>query len=371
MSISSPDAKTLWIALAHLPSWGPSSWHRALSFFNNDITRVWHASADDLVKCGIRPTTAQTIVIERSQLDITKMLAKLESTGVKCVTLGEEDYPPLLAEIYQPPAVLFYRGNLRTTHNLCLAVVGTRSYTPYGQRVVEDLIGQLTNSNLTIVSGLALGIDALAHYACVRHNINTVAVLGAGVEESGIYPSSNRLLAKKIIEQGGCLLAEYPPGTEPTRFSFPLRNRIIAGLARGTLVIEAADSSGSLITAKCALDYNREVFAVPGSIYNSQSIGTNQLIKQGAHPVVSVNDLVENLNLSIIAHEARIDLDQYTAEEQNLIRLLSPDEPYYIDKLAHLCKIKVNALSGTLAVLEMQGIIKDVGGKHYIRTIKF
>jgi DNA processing protein len=213
---------------------------------------------------------------------------------------------------------------------------------------------------------LAIGIDALAHEACLKNNGLTVGVLGSGVDWPSIYPSANRYLAKRIIESGGCLLCEYPLGTMPTKYTFPMRNRIIAGLTLGTLVIEAAESSGALITAKCALEYNREVFAVPGSIYNCSSAGCNNLIKQGAKLVLSATDVLEELKLAQLPEIHELSRPKPASIEEEIILKNLSREPLHIDKLAKSCNIKINVLSGILMLMEMKGLIKNIGGQNYV-----
>lgn len=211
---------------------------------------------------------------------------------IKTITISDSDYPALLKQIHQPPHLLYYLGDIKNLTN-CLAVVGSREHSEYGQQVTKRLIsGLLNQSKITIVSGLAKGIDSLAHWAALENGGRTVAVLGSGFNH--LYPRENYGLVQRIIQQGGCLISEYPPDTEPAKHYFPARNRIISGLCWGTLIIEAAASSGSLITGRYALEQNREVFAVPGNIYSPTSMGANNLIKLGAKPVLSVDDILEN-----------------------------------------------------------------------------
>jgi DNA processing protein len=211
---------------------------------------------------------------------------------VKTVSLNDADYPRWLRQIHQPPQVLYYLGEITNLDN-CLAVVGSRQHSEYGRQTTKRLLGGLLNqTEIVIVSGLALGIDSLAHWAALENNGRTVAVLGSGFNH--IYPQENHQLAKRIVEQGGCLISEYAPDISPAKHHFVARNRIISGICWGTLIIEAAIRSGSLITGRYALEQNREVFAIPGNIYSPTSGGTNNLIKLGAKPVLSVDDILEN-----------------------------------------------------------------------------
>ena len=228
------------------------------------------------------------------------MLERLNKENITTISINDPAYPALLKEINDPPFVLFIRGKLPNTNSPTLGVVGTRKLTPYGKSACQEIVGPLVNQGIVIVSGLALGIDGVAHQVAVDNNSPTIAVLGGGVDKKTVSPPSHRDLAEKIITTGGAVISEYPPGFTPTVYSFPARNRIIAGLSLGTLVIEAAEKSGALITAKCALDYNRDVFAVPHTITSPTGIGPNNLIKMGAKVVTKASDIIESLSLTTL-----------------------------------------------------------------------
>ena len=252
-------------------------------------------------------------------------------------------------------------------HNTCLAVVGTRKFSAYGRQATEEIVYQLAERGLTIISGLALGIDALAHLACLNANGKTVAILGSGADQPSVYPSSNRYLIDKIISSQGAVISEYPVGTAPTKYTFPMRNRIISGLAKGVLVIEAPESSGALITAKYALDQNRDVFAIPGSIYSHNSKGVNNLIKQGAKLITGADDILQEFNIQVILQETKNEPAISQEEEKIVFNLLSK-EPLHIDKIKQLSKLNINVLLSTLTIMEIKSLIKDLGGKNYIRN---
>jgi len=355
-----------WLACNNISKITANRLKKLLFYFKNDLEKAWLAGSDELILSKIEENIALEIAARREQINPDEELAKLAASGVKAVTIIDEDYPPLLKEIYDAPPLLYYRGDISVCRQNSLGVVGARKYSNYGERSVNDLVGQLTQAGLAIVSGLALGIDALAHEACLNNNGLTAAVLGSGIDWPSIYPSANRYLAKKIIESGGCLLSEYPLGTMPTKYTFPMRNRIIAGLSLGTLVIEAAESSGALITAKCALEYNREVFAVPGGIYNLSSVGCNNLIKQGAKLVLSAADVLEELKLAQLQEINEQPKPKPASMEEEVILKNLSKEPLHIDKLSKLCNIKINVLSGILMLLEMKSLIKNIGGQNYI-----
>lgn len=354
-----------WLALSQIQQIGPIKFQKILNYFKN-LEAAWQANAADLINAGLEEKLAQEIIIHKSQINPDEELSKLEKEQVKVTLITDGEYPKLLKEIYSPPPLLYYRGNLTCLNEFCLAVVGTRKYSSYGQQAAREIVSVLAQNGITIVSGLALGIDALAHQACLNVQGQTAAVLGSGIDWQNIYPSSNRHLAQKIIENSGCLISEYPLGTGPAKFTFPVRNRIISGLAIGTLVIEAPESSGALITAKHALEQNREVFALPGSIYHKNSVGANNLIKQGAKMVTSAQDILEELNLQaatqFIVNQKLI---PDSREEEIILKILTK-EPLHIDKIAEFSKLKINVLSGLLVIMEMKGMVRDLGGKNYV-----
>jgi DNA processing protein len=220
---------------------------------------------------------------------------------IRKIAINDKEYPEALRIIKNPPLVLFIKGIIDLA-DYFFAVVGTRNPSAYGKQTAMEITARLVDAGLTIVSGLAPGIDTLAHVSAVERNRKTIAVLGTGIDKKSIYPKENIGLAERIVETGGCLVSEYPPGTSGSRFTFPQRNRIISGLSRGVLAVEAKEKSGTLITANYALSQKRKIFAVPGSIYSDNSKGTNMLIKKGAKLVQNANDILEGLNLSGIKH---------------------------------------------------------------------
>ena len=271
--------------------------------------------------------------------------------------LNPVDFPPLLREIPQPPQTLNYRGSLPDPDLPLMAVVGSRHFTNYGQSVVEHLIGGLRGYNIGIVSGLALGIDSLAHQIALDTNLYTLAIPGGGLNDSVIYPARHKALARKILDSGGGLLSEYEPDFHATRWSFPQRNRLVCGIAAATLVIEAAPKSGSLITARMATDYNRELLVVPGSIFSLNSQGTHQFMKLGATPITEANDIVELLHLEKtetdqLASTADANL---SADESSVLNILT--QPTERDDLIRQLELPVQVASTLLMDMELQGLI--------------
>jgi DNA processing protein len=279
----------------------------------------------------------------------------------KINSLSQDDFPPALLEIPQIPEKLFVVGELPNPADYYyLSVVGSRKYTSYGKEACERIIKGLAGYPIVIVSGLAMGIDGLAHRAALDAGLRTVAVPGSGLDESVIYPRSHLGLAKEIVENGGALLSEYEPSFRAAPWSFPQRNRIMAGLTQGTLIIEAEEKSGTLITARMALDYNRNIFVVPGPIFSATSKGTNNLLRQGATPITSAKDLLEEIGF-VEQSFGTLDLTLFTPEEQAVLILL--DEPREREELLTLLDTPPAQTLSILTVLEIKGVIRERLGK--------
>ena len=280
---------------------------------------------------------------------------------IKTIKIGDKEYPKLLKEIEDSPEVLYYRGEIFPEEN-CFAVVGTRMASAYGKQVALEIAGDLAEAGLTIVSGMAPGIDTFVHQATLERKGRTIAVLGTGLDEKSIYPQSNLKLAKKILETGGCLISEYPPGTPGSKFTFPNRNRIISGLSLGVLVVEAKQKSGALITAHHAFEQKRKVFAIPGSIHSLNSKGCHYLIKKGAKLVENANDILKELNLPELTSPG---LMRGETEEENLILGVLKEGVLDIDKIIEKTKLSAATVASTLAVLEIKGKVRNLGGNTY------
>ena len=281
---------------------------------------------------------------------------------IRILKIGDKNYPKLLKKIKDAPEVIYYRGELNPSEQ-CFAIVGTRRFSSYGKQVALEIAGDLAEAGLTIVSGLAPGIDTFAHTAVVERRKRTIAVLGTGLDEKSIYPQSNLKLAQKILETGGCLISEYPPGTCGTKFTFPQRNRIISGLSLGVLVVEAKQKSGALITAHHAFEQNRKVFAIPGSIYSLNSKGCHYLIKKGAKLVENANDILKEFNFPLPTPGVGYPIGK--TEEENLILEALKEGPLYIDKIIEKTKLKASEVASTLAILEIKGKVRNLGGNIY------
>lgn len=368
-----PDQEKLYdkykylILLSHFPKFGAKRL-KALERFFSDWESAYFASAGDLCKAGLNEALAQEFSVFRSSQDWQKLEAILNRESILVSTPTEDDYPPLLKEIYDPPCLLYYKGRLELKKEFPLAVVGTRKISQYGRQAVEDIVFKLSQQGFAIVSGLALGTDSLAHAQAIKNRSKTIAVLGTGIDSQSIYPSSNRYLAQRILEENGALVSEFPLSTPPLKQNFPQRNRIISGLSLGTLVIEAGERSGALITARFSLEQNREVFAVPGSIYSPVSAGPNRLLKEGAQLTASAQDIIEALNLSDLENIAiaKESLPE-SPEEANILKHLSR-EPVHINNLIRLTNLTTSAINSTLILMEMKGMVKNVGGMKYIKA---
>ncbi|KKQ68794.1 MAG: DNA protecting protein DprA [Candidatus Nealsonbacteria bacterium RIFCSPLOWO2_12_FULL_39_31] len=282
---------------------------------------------------------------------------------IEKITIDDKNYPADLKKIKNPPKILYFRGEIKQNEPL-FAVVGARNCSSYGKQATIDIAGNLAEAGLTIVSGLAPGIDSFAHWATIERGKRTIAVFGTGVDKQSIYPSENMRLAEKILETGGLLISEYPPGTQGTRWTFPQRNRIISGLSLGVLVIEAKQRSGALITADCAFEQDRKVFALPGSIYSLNSKGPHFLIKKGAKLIENSNDILKELNLTLAENNDTNEIGGQNAEE-NLILNILEEGGLHIDQIIKTTKLSAAKTAGILAILEMEEKIRNLGGNIY------
>lgn len=276
-------------------------------------------------------------------------------------------YPPLLTQAYRPPQQLYVRGHAAIlTSDRLLAVVGSRKATAYGQQAIVKLLTPVVRAGIILVSGLAYGIDSMAHQLCLELSKPTIAVLGSGLDDASMYPQAHRILAQRIVDGGGAIVTEYPPHTPPHLGHFPARNRIIAGLARATLVVQAAGRSGSLITARLALDTGKDVLAVPGAITDPLSQGTNRLIQQGAAPALVPQDILDLFGLNVAAAIAET-AHQLDTDQQLLLQTLT-SEPQHIDELAQRTKLPPHTVSAALLQLEMIELARNIGGMQYIKN---
>jgi DNA processing protein len=328
-----------------------------------DLALAWQAPLDALKVAGLSSKLAERVVQIRASVDLDKYMARVAAQGISILTWEDELYPKRLKEIDQPPPVLYERGALSDEDSWAVAVVGTRRVSAYGRQVAEDVAAFLANSGVTVVSGLARGVDAIAHQSALKAGGRTIAVLGCGVDR--IYPPEHMQLAEKIIASGA-ILSDYAPGTAPDAANFPPRNRIISGLSMATVVVEAGETSGALITAQFAVDQGREVFSVPGSILAPQSKGTNRLIAQGAHPMLSARDLLDILNLGRVTEQREVRKILPGNEiEAKLLSVLT-HEPKHMDEIRNQTGLPIERVSATLVMMELKGMVRQVGGVNYV-----
>jgi DNA processing protein len=336
---------------------------RALLDFFGDARSAWEAPAEALKAAGLGSKVLETLLRVRSGIDLEQIMDRLVAQDVTVLIWDDKEYPRRLLEAPQPPPVLYLRGNIIPEDEWAIAVVGTRRATSYGRQVAEEAGTTLAQRGVTIVSGLARGIDGIAHHAAIKAGGRTIAVLGSGIDN--IYPPEHARLADQIAAMGA-VVTDYAPGTPPDAANFPPRNRIISGLSRAVIVVEASRNSGALITAAFAAEQGREVFAVPGNIYAPQSLGTNLLIQQGAHPFLNCQDVLDVLDLGRVPEQrsARAAIPSDAIEAQ-LFGLLG-NEPLHVDELGSQTNLPIEKVSSTLVVMELKGMVRQVGGMQYI-----
>ena len=361
------EERAYWVAFNHIRGVGSARVQRMIKAFG-DLRSAWEAPRSGLSAAGLDERTAEAIVSGRSQIDPELLLDRCAQRRIRVLIWKDADYPVRLKELPAPPPVLYLKGTLCEADNLSAAVVGTRKATAYGREVTRMFASALASSGVTVVSGMARGIDAEAHTAALERHGRTLAVFGCGVDV--VYPPEHARLARRI-EESGALLSDYPPGTPPDAVNFPPRNRIIAGLSLVTLVVEAGEESGALLTASYAADYGREVFAVPGSILGESSRGCNRLIASGAQVAVSPEEFLSalELNRTVPSIQMRMAIPDSPVEAKILTALSS--EPIHIDLLKSMVGLPVEEVSGALAMMELKGMVRPVGGMQYIalRTV--
>ena len=356
------DDKRYWIGFTLVKGIGAVRFQRLLERFD-DIESAWKASPADLAGAGLGLKLIERLVAVREKVDLSLIWAQIQAKGIHVLTWLDEGYPQRLKEIEQPPPVLYLRGDLTEEDTWAVAIVGTRRVTPYGRQVTEEIASFLAANGVTLVSGLARGVDAIAHNAALRAGGRTLAVLGSGVDR--IYPPENRTMAEQIT-QHGAVMSDYAPGTPPEASNFPPRNRIISGLSMAVVVVEAGETSGALITAEFAAEQGREIFAVPGNIYAPQSKGTNKLIQQGAQPLLSASDIMQALNLTRMGqHKAARKTLPADAFEAKLYQAMG-DEPLHVDEIRNQTGLPVEKVSATLIMMELKGMVRQVGNMHYV-----
>lgn len=363
-----------WIALSTVEGIGPK---RFINLINHLGTprEVLSASVKRLSEIpDVGGETAKNIKhkvkwkVAEEQLKLLEKHSKAPDKKIKFITYKDPDYPENLKTIYDPPPFFFLQGELKKEDKKALAIVGTRRASHYGKSVAEKLASELVQRGVSIVSGLARGIDSIGHFSALKEKGRTIAVFGSGLDV--IYPREHTRLAQRIIENGA-LISEFLLGTSPLAENFPKRNRLISGLSLGVIIIEAPKKSGALLTAHCALDQGREVFAVPGNIGSKRSEGTNALIKKGAALVTSIDDILNELK-GVLTFPSEREMSklkvELTEEEKKVFNLLSL-EPNHIDKIAKQSNVEIPQVLSVLLSLELKGLVKQLSGKMFVRTM--
>ena len=353
-----------WLAFNYVNGIGPAKVQALLGAFG-DLEPAWNATEGQLRDIGFDARAIDSLREARQKLDLDAYVGKVAASGARALTWDSPDYPALLRQIPAAPPVIFVRGAFVPVDEWAVAVVGTRRLTAYGRLVTHDLVTGLARNGITVVSGLARGIDGVAHRAALEADGRTIAVMGCGIDK--VYPPEHHDLAHAIAEGRGAIVTDFPLGTEPSSVNFPARNRLISGLSLGVLVVEAGERSGALITARFALEQDREVFAVPGNINSPVSVGTNRLIQQGAKLVTGIEDILEELNLRMATEQAAAQtVLPDSAEEAALLSQLS-SQPLHVDELGRLTGLPSYLISSTLTLMELKGMVQQVGGMNYVR----
>lgn len=356
------EASRYYLGFNLVPGMGPARIARLVAHCGS-IEAAWHADAFALAAAGVEARASAALLAARARLDLDAELERVARAGATLLTLDDPAYPRLLRNIPGAPPLIYVRGSINAADEWAVAVVGTRGPTTYGREAAYRLAGDLARSGVTIVSGLALGVDAIAHSATLEAGGRTLAVLGSGVDMP--YPERNRKLAARVVEQGA-LISDYPLGTPPTAANFPPRNRLISGLSRGTLVIEAGERSGALITVEFALEQGREVLAVPGSIFSRQSVGALRLLRDGAALVTCADDVHAALDMTAagVQREARAELPADPVEAA-VLELLSYT-PAHIDELTRAAGLPAPAVAAAVTILELKGLARQPAPLHYV-----
>jgi DNA processing protein len=375
------ESLPFWVALTRIEGLGVRGSHKLIEHFGSPQA-AYMASLTELESSGVPARVAQSIFAQACLKDAEKELDKVAKAGCALVAFGSEDYPPLLKQIPDAPLLLYVRGDVKVLSQFAVAMVGARRPTAYGSSVAHRLSQDLAQRQLVVVSGLARGVDSAAHRGALEAKGKTVAVLGSGIDV--IYPRENKRLAEEIA-QSGAVISEFPLGTGPTPQNFPIRNRIISGLSLGVVVVEAAEYSGSLITARLALEQNREVFAVPGNITSAQSFGPNHLIKQGAKLVDQWMDVLEefpaDVRMQLLpsvdasegqpigAQTATLFEASLAPEQKAVFDALRADQTLFVDDIVNAAQVPQPRVLAALLELEMNGLVRQLPGKNFIRKL--
>ena len=357
--------RNYWLAFSYVKGIGSVRYKKLLAYFGS-LSAAWQADRNHLVLAGLTPKAVDAVLSARNQIIVENLETNLTKRGITCLLWNDPAYPMYLAQIPQAPPVLYLLGEIIPQDNLAFAIVGTRNVTAYGRQVTKDTAECLAVGGVTVVSGLARGVDAIAHQAALDAGGRTIAVLGSGVDV--IYPPEHRKLAE-AISRNGAILSDYPPGTKPDGINFPPRNRIISGLSRGVLVVEAGERSGALITAKFSVEQGREVFAVPGSVLAAMSRGTNNLISQGASPMTNPKQLLDFLQVKADNGNKSVQ-KTLSLDEAEILHALG-GESVHIDDLAAKLSYSMERISALLIMMELEGLVAKTPAMQYSALVEW
>lgn len=370
------DRYRYWVGLLLVPDMGARTAHKLLEHFGSPEA-VFSGSLTEIESCGVTARAAQAIHSGQALEAAERELASVAKLAVRLIAYDDAAYPALLKETYDPPLLFYVRGDPEALNRHALAIVGSRHPTTYGNLMAERFGRELASVGLTIVSGMARGIDSAAHRGALAANGKTIAVLGCGIDV--VYPKENKKLADEIAAHGA-LISEFPLATFPAPQNFPVRNRVISGISLGVMIVEAAQYSGSLITARLAMEQNREVFGVPGNVTAKTSFGPNLLIKQGAKLVTGIEDVIEELPAAVrsqllpqtttAAEAASLLQDSLSESERAVFALLRVDEARHIDEIVEAAEMSSSEVLATLFQLEMRGIVRQLPGKMFLRILE-
>lgn len=355
-----------WLGLHLIRQFGTVRILQFLDHFNS-VEELWYAKPEDLHRHDLSDSLIAQFVHGRSKIDLKQEVDKVYQQDASLITLEDPTYPKLLKTISDPPPVLYVKGRLSVIDERCLAIVGTRKPSKYGWDVAHQIASHVAHQDVTIVSGLAQGIDSAAHRGALHAGGKTIAVMATGIDK--IYPIENTDLAEEILTQGA-IITEMPIGTAPLGKNFPRRNRIISGLSLGVLVAEAPEKSGSLITVTAANEQGRDVFAVPHNIFSKTGRGTNQLIQDGAKLVLRIRDILDELNIQHINTQTRIETERIQPENETEITILNQlgADPIHVDEIVRLTQLPTQIVTSTLAILELKGLAEVAGPMQYCRA---
>jgi DNA processing protein len=355
------DTRGYWVGFDKVRGIGSVRTKLLLDYFG-DLSEAWKANSSMLIEAGLPKKVVAAFLKIRDEIDLSFEMDLIDRLGISVLIYPDEDYPRLLQSIENPPPVLYTKGRFLESDEYAVAVVGTRRKTSYGKQVAHELAKFLASNGITVVSGLARGIDTIAHQSSIDAGGRTIAVFGSGLDV--IYPPENRSLSQQI-QENGVLVSEFYPGTQPEAINFPPRNRIISGLSKAVVIVEADEKSGALITARFAVEQSRDVFSIPGSIYAPRSKGANRLIRDGAIPLLDFSDLLLALNMDQSSEFRYVQKALPKNDVEILLLNTIQNEPLHIDDIKSITGLSTEIVSAGLVMMELKGFVRKIGNMTY------